>query len=352
MFKDFDGDAVQITGRNITIENCPIDGGGGAHRGNLITIANARGVVIRNCKLTGASGVAVAIYHSSDVHLMGNTFSGNLGSAVFAQDGLNGIEIASNTIDTSSAAYPGIDTIGVHTYGDGGTASNIRIHDNHIVHGGDNFAIEIGAFGAKSVPPDHVTSENNSINMVRDSNGAFSYSTLNSGSVSGNRIDAGGHYFRIGAVELVTATGVAVANNVLTGIGPRTAYTVSINGSSRNVFRDNVFEGGIYIGTSRPESPEVVENVIEGNTLTAMPAAVLNRGLIWFQCNTFHGSVSRNVVRSNVLRGNPTGPAVLFENDYWQDGARVDANEASSNRISGSSGKIGIGPHVTNTRLN
>jgi hypothetical protein len=347
--KQFTGDAIRITGRNIAIDGCRLEGQSAIYSGGLAVVEGARGVLLRNSTFSDAGGLALAIYTSGNVTVSGSTFQHNLGSPIFAQDRLDRLDILSNTIDSAVAnLQPGIDTIGIHTWQPGGTAANIRIAANRIIHGGQNFAIEVGAFGAQALAPTNVTVADNSITLARDSNGAVSYSTLDRGTVTGNHIDAGGHAISIDAVELVSTTAVVVASNTLAHIAPSATYTISLNGGSRNIIRDNTFAGGIYVGTSRPEARRVEENVIEGNRLSA--AAPLPRGLIWFQCNTFHGSVSRNVVRHNILRGNGSGAGVGFENDYWERGAIVDSNQVTGNQITEITSPVAIGPHVTGTK--
>jgi hypothetical protein len=351
ILKRFNGDAIHITGRNIRIEGCRIDGDNRRYSGGLIVLNDARGVNISNSSLVDSAGIAVAIYTSTGVTVSGCSISGNLDSAIFAQDGLDRIEIASNNIDSTAAtARRGVDTIGIHTWMRGGTAQNIDIHDNTIVHGGDNFAVEVGAFGPGSTPPYNVAMSHNNIRLAADSNGAISYSTLNRGAISENRIDAGGHEMRIDAVELVSTTKVIVSHNTLVHANPAATYTLSINGGRENVVEDNVFEGGIYVGTSRADWPNVDHNLIRGNTLTAAPRAELPRGLIWFQCNTFHCSVNGNVVTGNTLNSNGAGAGVNFENDYASKGGRVDRNEVRENRTRGRASRVDIGPEVTNTK--
>jgi hypothetical protein len=346
MVKQFSGDAVRITGRNIALDGCVVEGRGEAYSGGLIVVDRARGVLLRNCTFAHAAGLAVGISHSTNVTVSGSTFRQNRGSPIFAQDGLDQIAILSNTIDSDVPnLQPGIDTIGVHTWEPGGTATNIRITGNRIVHGGQNFAIEVGAQAAKPV---NVTVADNTITLARDSNGGISYSTLDRGSITGNHINAQSHAIFIDAVELVSTTDITVAGNTLIHASPSAAYTIAINGGSRNTIRDNTFAGGIYVGTSRPEAPRVDDNVIEGNRLAAL--VPMPRGLIWFQCNTFQGSVSRNVVRGNVLEGNRSGAGVLFENDYWTRGATVDANQVTGNQMTGMTTDVAIGPHVTGTK--
>ncbi len=333
--KQFNGDAIRITGRNIAMDGCRLEGQSAIYSGNLVLVEGARGVLFRNSTFSDAAGTALAIYTSSNLTVSGSTFQHNLGSPIFAQDRLDRIAIVSNIIDSAVPnLQPGIDTIAVHTWPPGGTAANIRIAANRIVHGGRNFAIEVGAFGAQAMAPANVTVADNSITLARDSNGAVSYSTLDRGSVTGNRIDAAAHAIYIDAVELVSTTHVIVTGNTLSHTAPSATYTIAINGGSGNIIRDNAFEGGIYVGTSRPEAARVEENLIEGNRLSA--AAPLPRGLIWLQCNTFHGSVSRNLVRNNILRGNGSGPGVGLENDYWSRGAIADSNQVSGNRMTGS----------------
>jgi hypothetical protein len=348
--KGFSGDAIRISGRNVVIDGCRIDGAKGRYAGGLIVVNGANGVLIRNSTLTNGAGTGLGIFGSTRVTVTGSTLTQNLGSPIYAQDGLDQIEIGFNSIDSSTASPPnGIDTIGVHTYANGGTATNISIHDNTIVHGGDNFAIEVGSFGPNSQLPANVVVGNNWINLVRDSNGGVSYSTLMQGSVLGNRIDAGGRAVRINGIELVSTTDVVVADNILTNTPAATTYTISINGGSRNIVENNVFEGGIYVGTSRVGAPSVNDNVIQQNILTVPPGAAMPRGVIWFQCNTFTGSVSRNVVRHNVIYGNSSGAGVYLENDFWANGGKVDSNDAGANQISGATDAVHIGPHVTNT---
>ena len=349
--KRFDGDAIHITGRNIRLEGCRIDGDNRRYKGGLIILNDARGVVIDNSVLANGSDIAAAVYTSTNVTISGCSITGNLGSPIFAQDGLDRIEIASNSIDsTAAASRRGIDTIGIHTWMRGGRAENIDIHDNTIVHGGDNFAVEVGAFGEGSIPPSNVAMARNIIRLAGDSNGAISYSTLNHGAISENRIDAGGHQMRIDAIELVSTTQVIVSHNSLIHAEPTAAYTIAINGGRENVVEDNVFEGGIYVGTSRADWPNVDHNLIRGNTLTAAPRAELPRGLIWFQCNTFHCSISGNVATGNTLNGNGTGAGVNLENDYWSSGGRVDGNQVRDNRTKALTAPVNIGPHVTNTQ--
>ncbi len=349
--KRFNGDAIHITGRNIQIRGCRIDGENRRYKGGLIILNDARGVLIANSSLVNGEDIAIAIYTSSSVRISGCSIAGNLGSAIFAQDGLDRIEISSNNIDsTSVTTRRGIDTIGIHTWMRGGTAENISIRDNAIVHGGDNFAVEVGAFGEGSVPPSNVSMSRNIIRLAVDSNGAISYSTLNRGAISENRIDAGGHQMRIDAIELVSTTKIIVSHNVVTHAHSAAAYTISINGGRENVVEDNVFEGGIYAGTSRADWPNVDHNLIRGNTLTATPRADLPRGLIWFQCNTFRCSISGNVVTGNTLNGNDAGAGVNLENDYASSGGRVDGNEVRDNRTRGLAKQVDIGSHVTNTR--
>jgi hypothetical protein len=172
---------------------------------------------------------------------------------------------------------------------------------------------------------------------------------VNTGSVTGNQMNAAGYAIGIDGVELVSTTDVVVQNNTLSGIAPSVTYTIAINGGNRNTISNNTFEGGIYLGTSRPDAPTVNANIIQNNTLTAAPAAALSRGLIWLQCNTSGGSVSRNIVSGNVLLGNYTGAGVNFENDYGTAGALVDSNQAANNQITGTTLPVAIGPHVTNT---
>lgn len=346
--KDFDGDAIAITGRNIAIEGCTLDGRN--HAGGLVTMNGARGVSIRNSILFNTAGLAIGIYHSSGVKVVDSTISDNLGSAVFAQDDLDDIEIASNRID-SAARTPssGTDTVAVHTYRRGGTATNISIHNNTIRHGGNNFAIEIGAFGAGAVPPSGVNVADNTITLAVKSNGAISFSTLNNGAATGNVIDADRNPMYITAIELVSTKNVTVSHNTFKNGPPGTAYTMSIDGGRNNRLIANRFEGGIYVGTSREDASHVDDNVIEGNVLSPPNGSGFSRGLIWLQCNTRNCSLSRNNIRGNVLNGSGAPVAVNLENDYAGRGGRMDGNRVSGNQMRDVRQRTNIGDGVTNT---
>jgi len=290
------------------------------------------------------------VYRSSNIRILGSTITGNQGSAFFAQDDLSQIEIASNTIDSSMTTHPpGIDTIGVHTYLRGGTATGISIHDNQIRHGGDNFAIEVGAFGAGARPPMDVTVARNSIVLAGKSNGGISLSTLDTGSVVENAIDADRHPMNIAAIELVSTRKVAVTGNIFKNASPLTAYVMSIDGGSANTLMGNQVEGGIYVGTSRLESPRVDDNVIRQNVLSPGARSKFPRGLIWFQCNVPNCSVSRNQVSDNQLKGSNIGIGVNLENDYGGRGGRVEGNEVKGNQLTGIAKEVNIGEGVGET---
>jgi hypothetical protein len=346
--KGFNGDLMQITGANIAIDGCTIDGARIAYSGGLIVVSNAAAVLIKDSAIENAASIALAIFTASGVTVTGNKIVGNLGSSIYAQDFLDQIEIAGNVADSSAVIAPeGIDTIGVHTYAAGGTATNISIHDNTIVHGGNNFAIEVGAFGANSLPPSEVFIRSNRITLGLMSNGGISLSTLNSGAVGNNAIDAQGYVMNIAGIELVTTNGVSATSNSLKNTSIGATYTVALDGGSNNTVSNNLFEGGIYIGTSLTRSPNVNANVIRNNVLTAPTGAVFPRGLIWLQCNTTNCSVSRNAITGNILSGNGSGPGINFENDYGT--GTMDSNNAGGNQVTGASILISIGPNVTNT---
>jgi hypothetical protein len=281
---------------------------------------------------------------------MWDSITGNLGSAIYGQDSISGLEISGNDIDSTSISNPGgLDTIGIHTSNPGGYASNIVIHDNTIVHAGSNFAIEIGSFGIGSQPPNGVSVFNNNIRLAVPSNGAISLSSCNNGIVSNNNINAGGFPMTIDAIELASVAGMTADSNIIHNTAPGTTYTAALNGSSNNSFTNNTMEGGIYVGTSSFAMPNVNGNTIKGNTMTAPANSILSRGLVWLQCNVPSCSVSQNVITSNVLTGNASGPGINFENDYGLQGGVMDSNTASGNQITGAVVPINIGTNVNRT---
>jgi hypothetical protein len=348
IIKGFDGDLMQVTGANIAIDGCTMDGARIAHNGGMIMVDNAVGLLIKNCTIENGADTALSMFMAFGALVTGNKMVGNLGCPIFAQDFLNQIEIAGNAVDSSAVIAPeGVDTIGVHTYLAGGTATNISIHDNTIVHGGNNFAIEVGGFGPNSLPPSGVVIRSNQITLGIPSNGGISLSTVNNGTVGNNAIDAQGHVINIDGVELVSTNGVSATYNTVKNTAFGATYTVAVNGGSNNTVSNNVFAGGIYMGTSRVQSPNVNGNIIQNNVLTAPTGAVFPRGLIWLQCNTTNCSVSRNLITGNTLGGNGSGPGINFENDYGT--GMMDSNNAGGNQVTGASIGINIGPNVTNT---
>jgi hypothetical protein len=348
IIKGFAGDLIQVTGANIAIDGCTIDGARVAYSGGLIVVSNAAGVLIKNSTLENGASFGLEMFTASGVTVKGDTIVGNLGCPIYAQDFLDQIEIGGNVIDSSAVAVPdGVDTVGVHTYAAGGTAANISIHDNTIVHRGNNFAIEVGAFGPSSLPPSSVNINSNQISLGLMSKGGISFSTLNNGTVGNNVIDAQGYVMNIAGVELASTTGVSATYNTIKNTALGTTYVLSLDGSSNNTVSNNVLSGGFYLGTSRMNSPNVNGNILQNNVLTTAPGAFLTRGLIWLQCNTTNCSVSRNLITGNTLGGNGSGPAINFENDYGT--GTMDSNNAGGNQVTDASMAISIGPNVTNT---
>ena len=336
--KEFNGDAIRVEGSNIAIDGCTIDGARLQFGGGTIVIANSTGVLVRDSSILNGAGTGIGIFASTNVKVVGNALRGNLGDAIFAQDFLDRIEIALNTAD-SSAVAPNqgyLNTIGVHTYGAGGTATRISIHGNTILHGGDDFGIEVGAFGPQSARPSGVSISANKIRLSRECNGGISLSTLNGATVENNRVDAAGHIMHIDAIELAFSNAVKATGNSIVNVTSRPEYTLTVNGGSDNTIADNVLQGGIYIGTSSTSTPQVDSNVLRGNDITATSGAAYPRGLIWLQCNTSNCSVSRNSIFGNFLRGNGSGPGITFENDYAGRGGVMASNVVGSNRIAGS----------------
>jgi hypothetical protein len=350
IIKGFTGNGIVASGSNLVIDGCTVDGARLSYGGTTLVISDGNGVLLKNSTIENGAATAVDISVSSNVVVLWNSITGNLGGAIFGQDGLNGIEISGNYVDSSAGAgAAGLDTIAMHTLAYGGTASNISIHDNTIVHAGTNFAVEVGSFGQNSSAPTNVAVLNNNIRLVAASNGAISLSNVNNGQVSSNSIDAGNYPMTIDAIELVSANNITANGNTLQHTAPGTTYTLALNGASNDTITNNILEGGIYVGTSVVGSPDVNGNTIQGNTITASSGAQLSRGLVWLQCNTANCSVSGNVITGNVLNGNASGPGINFENDYGAQGGVMDSNTASANQITGALVSINIGSNVTRT---
>ncbi len=348
IIKGFNGEAILMSGRNLVMDSCTLDGANMSYSGEGLIISAANGTVVRNSTIQSTAGTAIDISWASGVSVVCNTIKGNLGSGIFAQDFIDGLEIGNNLVDTSSVVNPdGIDTIAVHTFGAGATAMNVNIHDNTILHKGNDYAIEVGSFGQSSMPPVGVLVNNNTMTLEIPSAGGISLSTCSGGQVNTNTIDAAGNMINIDAIELVVVNNITASGNTIKNTVPGSLYTVSINGSSNNSFTNNTIEGGIYVGTTLMSALNVNQNTIQGNAITVPSSADLSKGIVWFQCNAPGCSVSNNTITNNVMTGNNTGPGINFENDYGNQGGVVDSNNAAGNQITGAILNISIGPGVT-----
>ena len=346
--KGFNGNAVLMSGSNLVMDGCTLDGARTSYGGEGLIISAANGILIRNSTIQNSAGTAIDISYASGVTVVGNTIAGNLGGGIFAQDFIQGLEIGNNLVDTTSVANAdGVDTIAVHTLAGGATATNVNIHDNTILHGGNDYAIEVGSFGQASLPPAGVLVNNNTMTLAIPSAGGISLSTCNGGQVNGNTIDVAGNSIGIDAIELVVVNNITASGNTIKNVASSNSYTVSINGSSNNSFSNNVIEGGIYIGTTLMNALNVNQNTIQGNTITAPSGTDLSKGIVWFQCNAPGCSVSNNSITNNIMTGDNTGPGINFENDYGSQGGVVDSNNAGGNQITGTILGISIGPDVT-----
>jgi hypothetical protein len=97
------------------------------------------------------------------------------------------------------------------------------------------------------------------------------------------------------------------------------------------------------------DSPQVDNNVIRENVLSAVAGSTFPKGLLWFQCNVPNCSVSRNQVKDNRLHGTNSPVGVILENDYGGRGGRVESNEVRGNQLSGIDKEVMIGPGVGET---
>ena len=147
---------------------------------------------IVNTVTKGAKADGIYLTNSANTKILNTISTENARDPIFAQDNINGLEIASGLVnDRACRSKEGCHKIAVHTWGKGGTATNINIHDMTIQSYTGNYGIEVGAFSDVALQPDGVNIHDNYETVVANgTNGLASCSTVSNCRMAGNHDNA------------------------------------------------------------------------------------------------------------------------------------------------------------------
>jgi parallel beta-helix repeat protein len=309
-----------ITGSNVTIDGCAVDGTGFQAREHAIVVMGASNVQITNNKLTNNANYGIYLTGVSGARLQGNTISGNWGNGIFAENNTKNVLIFNNVVDNSTG---GGDAIGFHSTTPGQIVSDIQIQNN-VITAGTLFCVEVGGFGGLS-PTGIVVTGNSCKAGASTVFGGYSFDTVTQATISNNTFDSNKvTRAAVGAFELVNCTNIILSGNKTVGIGG-----LSLDGSSNSNIYGNTFQNCngscMYVGTSRPVTMQ--GNRISNNTLSEGTPHGASR-LIFMQCNNYSANCSNNQVTNNTISGTLAGEtAVWVERDAGQmSGTLVSGN--------------------------
>ena len=91
-----------VTGNNVTIDGCAIDGTGFQTRENGIHVLGGSNVQITNNKLTNNANYGIYLNGVSGARVQGNTINGNWGNGIFAENNTKNVSVLNNVIDNST----------------------------------------------------------------------------------------------------------------------------------------------------------------------------------------------------------------------------------------------------------
>ena len=308
-----------VTGNNVTIDGCAIDGTGFQARENGIHVLGGSNVQITNNKLTNNANYGIYLNGVSGARVQGNTVSGNWGNGIFAENNTKNVSVLNNVIDNSTGG--GV-AIGFHSTTPGQGINNIQVQNNALI-GGTLFCLEIGGFGGLS-PTGIVVTGNSCKAGASGVFGGYSFDTVTQGTISNNTFDSNGlTRASVGAFELVNCVNMTLSGNKTIGIAG-----LSLDGSSNSNVYGNTFQNCngscMYIGTSRPVAMQA--NRVTQNTLSEGTPHGQSR-LIFMQCNNYSANCSNNQITNNIITGTLAG-----ETAVWVE---RDAGEMSGTLVSG-----------------
>lgn len=309
----------------VSIEGCNISHAGAPATRRAINIEGSG--ALSNITITGntITGFNIGVFctNVTNAWIKFNTITdgavAGTSDRIFCQDNLKNVQILNNAVSLTTSAAAASHVIGVHTFGSGGTAVDTLIQGNQITQGGDNFCIEIGAFGGTAPTKSLVI--DNFCKLLHDA-GGISLSDTDHSVIAHNILNSNGFSHGFGVVEVPKAYYNVVDGNIeLNGIASDSAF-ISCNGCSYSRIVNNIGFGQIYVGSSNLNFPNNDYNVIDGNYLIDLPGITRDRGLIWLQCNQgmVDGSVSYNTISNNHLIGPASGltynAAIALESDF------------------------------------
>ena len=331
--KNFRGTGLLVTGRNIVVDNCSITGAPSSSNSDDLQINGASDVRVSGGSYTnsGAQG-GITIYRSSRVRVTGVSVFGGATFGIFAQDNLDEIEIDSNIVDTTSATVSQTLAIGVHTFAKEAYATHIKIHDNKIIQGGDDFCIEVGAFGG--LRPTGIEVANNMCKAAATSTGMVSLASVSNGVMTGNIFDQNNQTITVEAFELAASNNITASANIQYGAPSKNIYGMSVNGSSNNVVSGNQLQGRIYLGGSTSAMANNYGNRITENQIQ-MQSDAKSQAAIWLQCNFTSANCNGNYIGGNrIIAASGVNSGIYLENDVCAS-ATVDSTIVVGNHIGG-----------------
>jgi Right handed beta helix region len=313
---------------DVTIEDVWFEGGRAAVSG-----FNCSDITIRNCRVRGARFRGLDFgANTPNLRIERSSFAELHGcmQGIFCEDSGFGVVIEDNNLDTTGIRDHGI---ALHTFGPGGLLISPRVTRTTVIHGGPNFAIEVGRFGAGSVVTGAVV-EGTRILLTAATNGAISFSEVDHGVMANNIVNLNGFAPAIEALELAGAQACLMVGNQVYG-GAANSRAAILDSSSDCLIALNHLGGymtmnntNAFLGDADMSTSQIVHNRIDVPAgSTAYPAAV------YAQVNNPAGEADFNMLASNTISG-PDGMAiaagVVFAGS--SEGTVVDSNLLASAR--------------------
>jgi parallel beta-helix repeat protein len=320
---------ITLSGVAQSVKNCGFSPGGYTGAQALLLYGAANPNIEGNTLSDFQAGNgSIYLVGASNAVLRNNRITAGTGGpdGIFGEKNTTDTTVEGNYVDESLGA-PGAHAIGFHSTVNSQSVSGTKVVNNTIL-AGNNFCLEIGAFGG--LTPSRVVVANNTCRLTENA-GSGGYSLGVSGSsITGNSFDANGFTATIAGYEIVESSNTTVVGNSAS-IGQDWASVpvaaVTINRSNGISFTGNSINGwgggnalaaagyAVAVITGGVTNSLVSNNTISGNVLV-FPKG-LGSGGIFQQCQTSGSVCSNNSYSGNVLVGDGTANSLGFrlEND-------------------------------------
>lgn len=305
---------LTLAGTGTVVDGCILDGNS---VGYPLSINGATNAIVTNSTTRNSISHGIFVTNSTSTKIFRVTSTGNVGDPIFADNDINGIEVAFGTVNDQACylASQICHGIAVHVDVAGKTAKNISIHDETIQKYSSNFGIEVGCFVAADMVhnscvsaefPNDTRLTNNYIISMAAGGGAISCSTASHCHMTGNDFNDQNNPAVLGSYEFVTCDDCSAVDNKAEncplagslGTPPNQSCSLSMNGMLRGKVAHNVIPG--FILASASVGPyDLYEagdyTTIEDNTLILPTPAQTSGypiGVIRVTCNATTGSNS------------------------------------------------------------